>query len=119
MNIIMQDFDNNNIFPLHHVLKKMNEHKIHEDKMHQTIEIERFRHNGTPIVLFSDNKYYENPKTDTVIESVERHMMPQEVFDQFYEKINPQPFKAKSHNKTEKKRKGNAKGKSKKANVKN
>ena len=119
MNIIMQDFDNNNIFPLHHVLKKMNEHKIHEDNMHQTSEIERFRHNGTPLILVSHNKSYKNPKTDTVIESVERHMMPQDVFDKVYEKINPQPFKAKSHNKTEKKRKGNAKGKSKKANAKN
>lgn len=119
MNIIMQDFDNNNIFPLHHELKRMNEHKIHEDKMQQTIEIERFQHNGTPIVLVSDNKSYENPNTGTVIESVQRHMMSQDVFDKVYDKINVQPENVRSHNKTEKKRKGNAKGKSKKANAKN
>ena len=45
-------------------------------------------------------------------------MMPQEVFDQFYEKINPQPSKAKSHNKTEKKKKGECKGKIEKSECK-
>jgi hypothetical protein len=73
------------IIPMNEILK--NKKSNADDGLHTSSNLKRFEHMGIPMVLSRKHVRYVSPDDDEIIESYERTMLPEDIYDELFQKV--------------------------------
>jgi hypothetical protein len=74
------------VFPLQELI-----HDLEKDKLEDMVvekDVHRFHKAGVPMVLVKEKKRYESDDKDHIFESYESSMIPEEIYNEFIEKMH-------------------------------
>ena len=77
------------IIPMNEILKRHGKNKKSDADhgLHTSTNLKRFEHMGIPMVLSHKHVRYVSPDDDEIIESYERTMLPEDIYDELFQKV--------------------------------